>query len=114
MAASNGNDSTGAGITTENVINVETELSWVKKLQNSNACVTQEVISSIVSSIKEAKRELKDGTPTSTVLELLRKGLSDAGHKEKAGTMQKTYHAGLAKLSKKIDKVGSPPFLFWF
>ncbi len=114
MAASNGNDSMGAGITIENIINVETELNRVKKLQDSNACVTQEVISSIVSSIKEVKRELKDGIPTSTALESLRKGLSDTGHREKAGTMQKAYHAGLAKLSKAIDKVGGPPFLFWF
>ncbi len=107
MAASNGSDSTGSGITLENIINVEAELKRVKKLQDSNAHVTQEVVSSITSSIEEAKNELKGGTPTSTVLESLRKVLSDAGHREKAGAMQKAYHAGLGKLIKTTDKVCS-------
>ncbi len=109
MANSNGNDSTGVSITIDNIINVETELSRVKKLQDSNTCTTQEVLSSIVSSINEAKRELKDGIPTSEALKSLRERLSDAGHREKAGATQKVYHAGLARLSKTIDKVGDPP-----
>ncbi len=114
MAASNRSDSTGTGITLENVGNVVTELNRVKKLQDSNARMAQEVVSFIVSSIEEAKRELKGGTPTSVALESLRMRLSDSGRREKAGTVQKAYHAGLAKLRKTIDKVCGPFYFVCF
>ncbi len=114
MAASNRSDSTGTGITLENVGNVVTELDRVKNLQDSNAFLAQEVVSFIVSSIEEAKSELNGGRPTSEVLESLRMKLSSADCREKAGTVQKAYHAGLAKLRKTIEKVCGPFYFVCF